>query len=125
EVDPGSVRYTLTLGRLHVCANVVRIGAVLGRACALAGVGPFDARGAGFYSEAAGRSLWVDAGAAAEGDIRLSGRWMLRGSIAPFAILRGPTLRVRDARSGDVTATSEVPRLGVQLSLELILRFDE
>lgn len=125
HVDPGSVRYTLTLARLHACANLVRIGALVGRACALAGAGSFDARGAGFFSGGAGRSLWIDAGASAEASISLSPRWALRGAVAPSAILRGPTLRVTDASSGGVTASSDVPRIGVLFSLELAFRFDE
>jgi hypothetical protein len=125
HVDPGSVRYTLTLARLHACANVIRIRTFVGRACALAGAGPFDARGTGFFAGGAGRSLWVDAGASAEGNIALSRRWALRGSIAPSAILRGPTLTVTDASSGGVTARSDVPRIGVLFALELAFRFDE
>jgi hypothetical protein len=124
DVGPGSVRYALTLGRLHACASVVRVGGVDGRACLFAGLGSFDARGSGFFSAGEGRSGWFDLGAAAEGNIHLSRRWVLRGSIAPFGILRGPTLKVRDARSGDVTASSQVPRIGVLFSLEMAFRFD-
>jgi hypothetical protein len=125
-IDPGAVRYALTLGRLNACANVLRIGTVVGRACALAGAGSFEARGLGFFSRgAAGRSLWVDAGGSAEASISLSRRWTLRPSVAPFAILRGPTLEVTDARTGRVTASSDVPRIGVLFALEIAFRIGE
>jgi hypothetical protein len=125
DVEPGSVRYMLTLGRIHACASVLRIGAVDGRACALAGFGSFDARGTNFVSAGAGRSPWIDMGAAAEANVRLARRWNLRTSLAPFGVLRAPTLRVTDASSGQVTASSAVPRLGVLLSLELSFRVHE
>ncbi|AKV00455.1 hypothetical protein AKJ09_07118 [Labilithrix luteola] len=125
DVDPGRVRYSLALGRGHACANLVRTGSMIGRACMFAGVGAFEARGSGFYSGGSGRSLWVDAGASAEADFVLSRRWAVRASAAPFGILRAPTLRVTDARSGDLTASSAVPRIGGLFSLELAFRFGE
>jgi len=124
DVGPGSVRYALSLGRLHGCHDVVRFGAVVARACAHAGVGSFDARGVAFFSRSEGRSLWVDAGFAAEAHVAISRTWTLRGGIAPFAVLRGPTLRVTDARSGRIAASSAVPRIGALISLELAFRFD-
>lgn len=125
DVDPGTVRYSLAVGRAQGCANLVRTGALVGRSCLFAGLGGFEARGSGFYATSAGRSLWVDVGASAEADFALSRRWALRASAAPFGVLRAPTLRVTDARSREVTASSAVPRIGALFSLELAFRFGE